>query len=392
MGSPLFSARLVALGCWLGAALVQAQTPAAAPAEPPLAADLREEVRHVPVRVKDLYGREESRDIPVTVFRPRGAGPFPLVIFNHGRAVSAKRAQQGRQRYEHIARYLTHKGFVVLVPTRVGYGETYGDFDPESSGACNAPRLEPMAKAASDQVLATWAWARSLPEVDTSRWLVMGQSVGGLTAVATVARQPEGLLGGINWAGGSGGDPDQRTGNPCSPHALQALWRRQSAPELAPMLWLYWENDRYWGPEIPRRWFQAWREGGAPAEFHQFAPSGADGHSGSTADMDHWVPQVDAFLARLGFKQAGLPPLPPAQAAVAVSDVDRVPVNENARAQFYQKFLASPLPRAFAISPTGALGWATGDWAVGRALGFCQARRGEVCKLYAVDNTVVWAP
>ncbi|MDD0816999.1 dienelactone hydrolase family protein [Curvibacter sp. HBC28] len=392
MGNRLLFARFLALGWLLGAALAQAQTAASPSTEPALAADLRESVQHVPVRVKDLYGREESRDIPVTVFRPQGAGPFPLVIFNHGRAVSAKRAQQGRQRYEHIARYLVHKGFVVMVPTRVGYGETYGDFDPESSGNCNAMRVEPMAQAASDQVLATWAWARSQPGVDASRWLVMGQSVGGLTAVATVARQPEGLLGGINWSGGTGGDPDQRTGNPCGPQVIQALWRRQSAPERAPMLWLYWENDRYWGAEHPRRWFQAWREGGAPAEFQQLGASGSDGHSGATADMDHWVPRVDAFLAQLGFKQPGLPALPPAQPTGAVTDLERVPVSDSTRANFYQKFLASPLPRAFAISPSGAVGWATGDWAVGRALGFCQARRGEVCKLYAVDNTLVWAP
>ena len=48
-------------------------------------------------------------------------------------------------------------------------------------------------------------------------------------------------------------------------------------------------------------------------------------------------------------------------------------------------------PLAFAVGASGAAGWASGDWAMGRALGYCQ-RRGERCKLYAVDDDVVWVP
>ena len=37
-----------------------------------------------------------------------------------------------------------------------------------------------------------------------------------------------------------------------------------------------------------------------------------------------------------------------------------------------------------------ALMLSSGDWAMGRALGFCQRRSGDRCKLYAVDDDVVW--
>lgn len=50
----------------------------------------------------------------------------------------------------YLARYLVAKGFMVLAPTRVGYVETYGDFDPEKTGGCSSPRIEPMSIAASD--------------------------------------------------------------------------------------------------------------------------------------------------------------------------------------------------------------------------------------------------
>ena len=92
--------------------------------EEPVARDMREETQRISVTVKDLYGRQETRQIPITIFRPVGDGPFPLVIVNHGRAVTEQRAQQGRQRYEFLSRYLVNKGFAVLLPTRVGYAET----------------------------------------------------------------------------------------------------------------------------------------------------------------------------------------------------------------------------------------------------------------------------
>jgi dienelactone hydrolase len=377
-----------ALLCTLSAA---AQTEATqAPVEIVMAQDLREEIQRLPVTVKDLNGRQETRQIPVTIFRPQGNGPFPLVIMNHGRAVSEKRAQQGRQRYENLARYLVGKGFVVLVPTRVGYGETYGDFDPESAGSCNALRLEPMTLAASDQVLATLAWARTLPYVDARRWLVMGQSVGGLTTVATVTRNPPGLVGAINFAGGTGGDPDKRTGEPCAPQATERLWQDKASGAKVPMLWLYWANDKYWGDAIPKRWYSAWVSGGGVAEFHTLPAVGVDGHNGLNIDMDTWVPLVEKYLAQRGFGTPGLISRPPVTAFARVDEAGKVPVAKVIQDGLYRKFLEAKAPRAFAVGKTGSAGYATGDWAMGRALGFCQARRGDSCKLYAVDDQVVW--
>jgi hypothetical protein len=155
------------------------------------------------------------------------------------------------------------------------------------------------------------------------------------------------------------------------------------------MLWLYWENDLFWGAQAPRDWHRAWLDGGGQAEFQQLGPVGQDGHSGFSIDMDRWVPWVDAFLAKAGYTQPALPPVPEPSGFAQVDEIDKVPVGAETRQNLYSRFLASPSPRAFAIGPGGA-GFATGDWAVGRALGFCQARRGITCKLYAVDNQVVW--
>ena len=381
------------LPCWLWLALLAgsglAQQPGAAPlanAPEVLARDLGEHILRIDVSVKDMYGRQESRPVPITVYRPKGEGPFPLVVFNHGRAVEAKRAAQGRYRPEAAARYLVAKGFVVMVPNRIGYWETYGDFDPEYS-ACRS--IEAMSIAASEQVLATVAFAKTLGYVDTSRWLVAGQSVGGLTAVATVGRSPVGLLGGINFSGGTGGNPDVNPGRPCNPSATARYWADIAKNAKAPMLWLYWQNDKFWGPDIPKSWHQAWFDGGGVAKFVAFGPSGEDGHSGLTRDMDHWLPVVDAFLADLGFTAAAIVVKPPPSGFADIADARWVPISAAARASSYSKFLEAKAPRAFAVGDRGAWSLSLGDYAQGHALGNCQ-RHGQVCKLYAVDNDVVW--
>jgi dienelactone hydrolase len=376
----------------LAALLLAALGGMASAAEPPPAADLREEQLSLSVTVQDAYGRRETRAITVTTFRPPGDGPFPLLVLNHGRAAQDRRAGQGRQRYEAQSRYFVSKGFAVFVPTRVGYGDSYGDFDPEYAGDCQAMRPGPASQAAADQVLATVALARTLPWVDASRWVVMGPSLGGLTTLAVASRNPPGLVAAVNFAGGHGGRPDTHPAHSCSPTALSALWNKQAASATLPTLWLYWANDRYWGADWPQRWAQAWKDGGGQVEFHALPEAGADGHQGFTQQMDQWVPLVEEHLARVGFTRSGLVPRPSPSGFAALDDAASVPVSPAARENLYTRFLAAKKPRAFAVGPRGAGGFASGDWALGRALGFCQAARGLPCKLYAVDDEVVWAP
>ncbi len=355
------------------------------------ALDMQEEIVRITVTAKDFFGRQATRPIPITIYRPDGNGPYPFVVFNHGRAPGDKRASQTRYRPEHAARYFVAKGFVVFVPMRLGYGETYGDFDPEYSGTCRSSfSIEAMSVAASDQIMAVTAYAHSLPYVDATRWLVAGQSVGGLAAVATVGRKPKGLMGGINFSGGTGGDPDHNPMNPCAPQRMTDYWGTLASPGAPPMLWLYWQNDKYWGPNHPQTWHKAWATGGATSDFKSFPPAGTDGHSGLSIDMNSWLPVVDDFLNKLGFSQAAIVSQPPESTFAAFSNIDNLPTSNSGKAA-YAKFLASRLPRAFAIGERGGWGFSVGDYAMGKAIGHCQ-RSGQRCKLYAVGNDVVWQP
>lgn len=353
------------------------------------AKDMREEIVRVDVTVKDLYNKQETKPVPITIYRPKGDGPFPLVVFNHGRAVTDKRAAQGRSRPEHLARYFVEKGFVVFAPTRIGYWETYGGFDPEDSGNCSNMRVEPMSTVASDQVLASVEYARTLPYIDASRWIVAGQSVGGLTTVATVGRNPKGLIGGINFAGGTGGNPDRTPGNPCGVAQIASYWGTIAKSSTVSMLWLYWQNDKFWGEKHPKNWHEKWLDNGGRAEFTMFPAVGEDGHGGLNTDMNSWLPVVDAYLNKLGFNKSAIIGKPQKSDFADINDLNKIPISDRAKENNYAKFLASKSPRAFAIGDSGATGYAFGDYATGKAIGFCQ-RSGQLCKLYAVDDDVVW--
>jgi hypothetical protein len=88
-------------------------------------------------------------------------------------------------------------------------------------------------------------------------------------------------------------------------------------------------------------------------------------------------------------------------ALASLEDVDAVPLlNERGR-QGYRDWLTRKMPRAFVIAENGAWQSAWGTCTKNpedscepaqRALANCEKRGLKRCRLYAVDNRVVWAP
>ena len=109
-----------------------------------------------------------------------------------------------------------------------------------------------------------------------------------------------------------------------------------------------------------------------------------------------WVRELAAAIAAgLGISAqpiAGFAPL---------ESVDAVPYLRAGGRDAYGKFLKSETPRAFAVAPNGAFGWATPRAGmkynarqnfdpIERALERCNRRADGQCHLYAVDERVVW--
>ena len=219
------------------------------------------------------------------------------MILNHGRSSDATKRQAVKAaQYGANARYLVGQGFTVLFLIRVGYGATGGP-NIENSGPCDAKAYRPVYEAAAKQTMAAIEHAKSLPYVDPGRGLVMGQSFGGTTAITLAAKNVPGILAAVNFAGGGGGRPDTHPEQPCGSDRMAELFANYGATARVPTLWLYSENDKYWGPTLPRSWLEAFAEQGGQGQFVQLPPYKSDGHPIFTGNPEAWKPAFEEFLA-----------------------------------------------------------------------------------------------
>ena len=269
---------------------------------------LVEEVVRVPVKVSNGYGKLVEQESVVTLLvNDSAVKPYPIAILNHGRAAkAAERAAMGRAKYAVNARWLARMGFLVVVPTRVGYGETGGE-DVEDTGDCYRKNYPPGYEAAAAQTLQVLQFVQQRSDVAQDRTLVLGQSFGGTTAITVAAKNPQGILATINFAGGGGGNPETHRQQPCGTERLQKMFADYGKTARLPTLWVYTENDQWMGPQFPREWFDAYQAAGGVGEFVLFPPNGSDGHGLFSNAPDVWQARVLAFLQAHGYPDLKAP-------------------------------------------------------------------------------------
>jgi dienelactone hydrolase len=262
------------------------------------ASEIKERVVKVPVKIEDTYRKVIAREITVSVFEQAGRAPYPLLVLSHGRpgTAAAVRQSYARVRYSEASTHFASLGYSVWVPTRIGYGVSGTDEDPEDSGACGSKNYPPGYAAATEQVLQVIAYATRLPEIDGSRIVSIGQSFGGATSISLASRGPAGLLAAINFAGGGGGEPNTRRGEPCDSFRLAELFAGYGKTARIPTLWIYTENDRYFAPRHARSWYDAFRAQGGNGELVLLPPHGEDGHLLFARGFSVWKPIVERFL------------------------------------------------------------------------------------------------
>jgi dienelactone hydrolase len=265
-----------------------------------------EEVIEMPIELKNRFGLEAKQVMKIGVLRDDAkSAPQPFLILGHGRPANGNFAGTSWTSYRTQARYFASRGFAVFVPVRVGYGET-GGMDVEESGPCNSLDYEFTYRVGGAQTRKVIELAQKLSYVNPARGIVAGQSFGGTLAIEAAAGNIAGVVATINFAGGGGGDPVGRPANPCRADLLEDLFVRYGKTSKIPTLWLYSENDAYWGKKIPHNWFAAFVKNGAKAEFIQLAPvenaQPSAGHLAFSRSMKEWRPHVERFLASVGFE------------------------------------------------------------------------------------------
>ena len=268
-------------------------------------AELASETVHIP-----FASGNDQAGMVAGVYLPPGEGPFPVLIYSHGRSgTEAERSQTRIPDPRGHVRYWVKKGFAVVAPIRPGYGATHG-FDREDSGmrydvfgnCWGTPEFERSASAASEAVMATLDWVRAQRWADANRIVLAGASMGGLASIASAARNPTGVVAYINFSGGTGGNGSRAAEHSCGFEAMETLMSKYGDTAHVPSLWLYARNDSFWGPDWPRAWYGAYARHEHSARFVMTDPvPNADGHQLLTRGSRLWSVQVDRFLDELGF-------------------------------------------------------------------------------------------
>ena len=261
--------------------------------------------------------QEEVWAIPVTlptiayVVRPVGDGPFPLVVMNHG--VSLNQRERGffpLVEFRDAAMWFDRRGYMVVAPTGSGYGAAAFD-DPERGlysvffskiGSCDNPNFHDagFAVALIDRWIIDCMTEQKLIVPDKT--IVVGQSAGGWAALALSSLNPPPVRAIITFAAGRGGRVGGKPNNNCAPDKLIAATAELGRTARTPMLWIYIENDTFFGPTLSRRMHEAYTGAGGSAEYHLLPPFGSDGHFMITSpdSIPLWAPLVGPFLDKHG--------------------------------------------------------------------------------------------
>jgi dienelactone hydrolase len=256
---------------------------------------LRENVHRVPLA--PVTGTDQQ--MHTIVYLPRGAGPFPLVVINHGSPRDAASRINFTARFSAASGWFVRRGYAVAVPTRRGYGPTGGGW-AEAFGSCDSPDYEGGGRATAQDIRAAVLYFREQPFVDRDRIVLAGQSAGGWGTLASAGQNLPGVVAIVNFAGGRGSrGPDYV----CTPSALVQAARRFGAGADLPILSVYAANDRYFNPSLARQIHEAFVEGGArQARLVELPAFGEDGHFlfSHRDGAGLWGEPVATFLGSLG--------------------------------------------------------------------------------------------
>lgn len=252
-------------------------------------------VDHVFVPVVASNGQELAR-LDTRIHYPSGNGPFPVVLLLHGSSGgNPKKSDAWRIESE----ILTNHGFAVIAFMRRGRGESTGVTSEGEERNCEDGAWEQGLTEAVVDIDSVIQHALTLEKIDTQNIVLWGVSRGGFLAVkySAVGKHAARIRKVINFVGGWVAQAEDQ----CEQDFNLVEFRNLGAQAKKPMLWLYGDNDQFYGPQAPNDYFREFNAAGGRAELLLVADIPANGH---------WLPQYpdlwrEAVAAFLNSRQIG---------------------------------------------------------------------------------------
>jgi pimeloyl-ACP methyl ester carboxylesterase len=228
---------------------------------------------------------------------------------NHGVSLNAReRGFFPLVEFRDAALWFARRGNMVVAPTGSGYGAGALDVAERGLfsifyskiGKCDNPNFHDAGLAVA--LLDKWI-IDSMTEqklIAPDKVIVVGQSAGGWAGIALSSRNLPSVRAIITFAAGRGGRVGGQPNNNCAPDKLVEATGDFGRTARTPMLWIYIENDTFFGPALSQRMHDAYIGAGGDAEYHLLPPFGSDGHFliDSPDAIPLWAPLVSRFLER----------------------------------------------------------------------------------------------
>lgn len=247
---------------------------------------------------------EENRRIRLetVIYRPRGKGPFPLAVVNHGSTGSGNDPEAAMETWENawLADFLNEHGWIVAFPQRRGRGRSGGLYDEgfaedrREGYTCDRKRSLAGADRALEDLEAAISALRRHPDVKPEPILLAGNSRGGILSVAYAGLHPEDISGVINFVGGWMGDACET-----ADEINQTLFVK-GARSLYRTLWLYGRDDSFYTIDHSRGNFDAFRRAGGKGSFVEATVPGENNGHWLMDVPTLWQTHVRNFLDALG--------------------------------------------------------------------------------------------
>ena len=227
MSIKLLSAKtLSVVGLWLCGFLI---APPAAMAQSKTARPQAGQTRAIPAEPAIVPLVHENWRIPgpvagtllrAQILRPSGSGPFPLVVINHGSTANAQaRLEAETPQFDLIGSWFARRNYFVLIPQRMGHGETGGAY-LEDYGTCENPNYTAGARGGAASIMAAVKYAQKQPMVSPDSPILVGHSAGAWAALALASGNQMKFRAVINFSGGLGGHSYGQPNLNCAPERL----------------------------------------------------------------------------------------------------------------------------------------------------------------------------
>ena len=243
-----------------------------------------------------VYFQSQSQVLGGEVFKPRGDGPFPAILYNHGSAPGMLSSQASKS----IGPLFAAKGWVFFMPYRRGQGlsEQAGRFIGDEilearkhggfvEGAATMSRL--LSTDHLQDQLAALHWLRAQDFVQPNRVAVAGNSFGGVESVLGAASAT--YCAAVNASGGA----ESWEAAP----ELRALMKTAVRRSNSPIFFFQAENDFDLSPS--KVLVAEMKLAGKEGEMRIYPPYGSskrDGHSFAYLGASLWFPDVLAFVRK----------------------------------------------------------------------------------------------